>query len=435
MLRVLGAVCALVVILATPVAAATDGYPPEIADSVMTASPGSGLGLSRMTMPRSVPSRGFAPSPKITLPGPIEQSGGAGFGLRGLWLALFGIVVRPVKVRQRRGGGAQLTFERYRVSKLGVDLTGFGRHVSGVGPNNSADIVLHRYDTRVPFPARTLVVTIGGFGSTPGTTFESLLETIGVAENQVENFDWNWDGRFVSSAEASRRASIDQGLLTLRSWLDTLDPDIEISLIGHSKGAVLIAEFLASQDRVCGHDDRIRTAVLLDPPLAAGILGQAQSIGDGLFGLVPNDGGFKRKWNDGTDKLNDLGRAGGVAVRIIRNPDAAITNLGPTPGIVMYDLADDGEGSPLDAARAERNYWYAVANPIFDLARSAVAGARRMEEAHSDITNDPQVAVAVRQEIVSPGSSVWNAGPVFSSPAEPIEPGQRRWGNCPAPSQ
>jgi hypothetical protein len=436
MLKVLGAACGVVMILAAPALAVADlPAPVDVREPVTASSPASGLGLSKQAVSRVAPSRNSIPSLDVLPAGPAGPSKGEGFAFGSLWIAIVGIVLRPTGVRQRRGGGVRRTFERYSSSKLRAGATKAGGHPRVMGPNSAADTILRRYDTRLPFPPRTLVVTVGGYGSTPGNTFGALLAAMGVGESQVKNFDWNWDGRFGSSSEASRRANIDQGLLTFRSWLDTLEPDTEISLVGHSKGAVLIAEFLASQDRVCGYDDRIRSAVLLDPPLAAGVLGQAQSIGDGLFGLVPNDGGFKRKWNDGSDKLNDLGRAGGVAVRIIRNPDAAVTNLGPTAGIVMYDLADDGAGSPLDAARAQRNRWYSVVNPVADLARSVAAIVGRVEEAHREITDDPRVAVAIRQEIIAPGSSVWRAGPVYSLTAEPIAADQRRWGNCPAPSQ
>jgi hypothetical protein len=430
------AVMAVVLVLSAPVSAASDSITPvETVGSSTTLVPASGLGLTRGPSSRLGSSREPVAVSAIPITKPGGDSGNPGFGPGGLWIALLGIVVRPVTSDRKRRSSVGGTPEQLRATKAGGSAGRTASPASAVSSSTGSDAVLERYDTRAPFPPNILVVTIGGFGSSPGNTFDSLLASMGVPGEQVANFDWNWDGRFASSSEASRRASVDQGLLTLRTWLSTLPPDVEISFIGHSKGAVLIAEFLAAQDRVCDYDERVRTAMLLDPPLAGGLLGQAQSIGNGLFGSLPNDGGFKRKWYDGTDKLNDIGRAGGVVVRIIRNPDATVTNVGPSPGVVMYDLRDDGAGTPLDAAVSADVPWWSLATPGLDLVSRVVAGGRRVAVAHSAIVNDPQVAVVTRQEIVAPGSSTWWAGSVSALPAEPIGPDRRRWGNCPVPSR
>ncbi len=442
MLKFALATVGIVFLLAGPATAATPGVPPSDFGETVPLAPGAGLGLSKRDTPRPVSTGAPLPASTVTPvnPGlvPVNSggaSGSGGFGIAGLWIALLGIFARPVTYEPRSRGGGRRTAAQFRATKppsIAIPPVVPG---SATSPSNGPDTVLARYDTRLPFPPTVLVVTIGGFASSPGNTFDVLLSSMGIPEEQVANFDWNWDGRFASSEEASRRASIDHGLLTLGAWLSTLPEDVEISFIGHSKGAVLIAEFLAAQDRVCGYDDRVRTAMLLDPPLAGGVLGQAQSVGEGVFGLVPNDGGFRRTWNDGTDKLNDLGRSGDVVVRIIRNPDAMITNVGPAPGAVMYDLVDDGAGSPLDAAISAEVPWYIQMMPSLDLASRVSVAARRIGEAHSSIVDDPQVALVTRQEIIAPGSSRWRAGPVSDLPAEPIGPDQRRWGNCPAPSQ
>ncbi|MCH8985019.1 MAG: hypothetical protein IIB04_00220 [Acidobacteria bacterium] len=279
-----------------------------------------------------------------------------------------------------------------------------------------ADKILRRYDSRTPLPSETLIVTVGGFGSVPGETFTRMLASMGVSNDYVASFDWNWISRFSSSEEASREASIDQGIIVMTRWLETLPADANIHFIGHSKGAVLIAEFLALQDLTGSFDPRVRTAMLLDPPLAGSVLGAAQSLGYAVGGRLPNDGGYDREWSGGVDKLNGLGRAGDVVVRIIRNPDAIVTNLSPTPGVVMYDLEDDGAGTPLDAAYEASVPWLSRALPIVDVVIRLAAAGRRVADAHSDIVNDPNVAIVARREIVEPGSSTWTAGPVYAIP-------------------
>ena len=279
-----------------------------------------------------------------------------------------------------------------------------------------ADKILRRYDSRTPLPSETLIVTVGGFGSVPGETFTRMLASMGVSNDYVASFDWNWISRFSSSEEASREASIDQGIIVMTRWLETLPADANIHFIGHSKGAVLIAEFLALQDLTGSFDPRIRTVMLLDPPLAGSVLGAAQSLGYAVGGRLPNDGGYDREWSGGVDKLNGLGRAGDVVVRIIRNPDAIVTNLSPTPGVVMYDLEDDGAGTPLDAANEASVPWLSRALPVVDVVIRLAAAGRRVADAHSDIVNDPNVAIVTRREIVEPGSSTWTAGPVYAIP-------------------
>lgn len=374
--------------------------------------PGAGLRLSRQPTIRLVAPA--ATPAVVTTPVDLE---GSGPPRSSWWFALVGILWRPTAPAarlKRRYRGSTLRQMGHKLSPATNGLR--SSSVVSVEEVVDADKILRRYDSRTPLPSKTLIVTVGGFGSVPGETFTRMLASMGVSNDYVASFDWNWISRFASSEEASREASIDQGIIVMTRWLETLPADANIHFIGHSKGAVLIAEFLALQDLTGSFDPRIRTVMLLDPPLAGSVLGAAQSLGYAVGGRLPNDGGYDREWSGGVDKLNGLGRAGDVVVRIIRNPDAIVTNLSPTPGVVMYDLEDDGAGTPLDAAYEASVPWLSRALPIVDVVIRLAAAGRRVADAHSDIVNDPNVAIVTRREIVEPGSSTWTAGPVYAIP-------------------
>ena len=176
MLKFPVAVLAVVFVLSAPVSAATDStLSVDTVEPSTTLVPASGLGLTRGPTSRLGSPRGPVETSATPVPGPGGESGNTGFGFGGLWIALVGIVARPVTADRRRRSGAGGTPEQLRATKPGGAATPSAvpgwRNSSGA----RSDVVLERYDARVPFASNTLIVTVGGYGSSPGNTFGRLL--------------------------------------------------------------------------------------------------------------------------------------------------------------------------------------------------------------------------------------------------------------------
>ncbi|MFV1971308.1 MAG: hypothetical protein ACC683_09935 [Acidimicrobiia bacterium] len=240
------------------------------------------------------------------------------------------------------------------------------------------------------------VVVHGSGGSRDD--FDVLLEKLGVSENRVAAFDYTIVGSGASSTEASRTASTERAAEALDKLIRGLAVDhSNVYSLHHSRGgAVGVSMIGALDDGSRPPIDGYLGAALLDPAIGRGWLGRLQRVG-ALSTWIPDNGGFSvERCTDGEcrDVRENLGRASGVEVIAIRNPDAEITNFRDNPaGLRVYDLIHDG-GVP---AR--------LLLPV-----SPVLATYRVWQAHGSVLEDDAVAGCIAAEVAEAGSCVWNEG-------------------------
>lgn len=244
-------------------------------------------------------------------------------------------------------------------------------------------------------PGEATVVVVGGYGSNGDEAFDELIGLMAIEPSRVRSFDYRWIVPGDRQPPATRRTEVDDLAGALNAYLAGLGREEgRIYLIGHSKGAVAIAELLARWDRHPAlRVPEVEGAALLEPPLAGGPLGLLQSAGT-LIGL-PNDGGYgPRPWPGGPDRRAHLGRRAGVEVVVFRNPKAAVTTFWRRPaGLRVLDVPDGGAHAlevlvrpdPVPMRRWMRFLW-------------------RVQEAHRSVLGDERVARCVALEIREPGS-------------------------------
>ncbi|MEE8457293.1 MAG: hypothetical protein V3S28_04525 [Acidimicrobiia bacterium] len=228
--------------------------------------------------------------------------------------------------------------------------------------------------------------------------FDMLLEKLGVSVDRVAAFDYRVVGSGTTSTEASRTASTERAAEALDRLIRELSVDhSNIYSLHHSRGGAVGVSMIGSLDD--GSRPPINGylgAALLDPAIAGGWLGGLQRIG-GISAWLPDNGGFEvERCTDGScrDIRENLGRASGVEVIAIRNPDAEITNFRANPaGMRVYDLVHDG-GVP---AR-------------FLLPLSPLLSLFRVWQAHGSVLANESVAECIAAEVKEAGSCVWNDG-------------------------
>jgi hypothetical protein len=244
----------------------------------------------------------------------------------------------------------------------------------------------------VTAPGEMRVLFVSGHGSDATGTFDEmmrLLDIEDVGDLGVVQFDYRdvepWD----SHRKASQKAESSEIADGIATWLRAMSraSDEPIYLIGHSKGAVAIAELLARWDlRPEQAVPQVVGAALLDPPMAAGDHGLLQSLARGPLSPLPNDGGYRPHHCraglfDCHDTREHLGSSGGVEVMVFRNPGSAIANFGDDPlGLRVYEISDpDGGG------------W----------------GPGAIVAAHGYPLRSPAVAACIADEMRRAGSCVW----------------------------
>ena len=245
------------------------------------------------------------------------------------------------------------------------------------------------------------VVVHGHGGSTDD--FDALLDQMGVDPTRVRAFDYSTIDGGSSSTSSSRRVPTKRVADALDRFIrDLSNRHSNIYSIHHSKGASAGALMIATiDDGRRPPIDGYTGAALLDPPIARGLLGELQSVGQAIP-WIPDDGGFDPVDCDLTtchDIREHLGDRAGVDVVVIRNPDAALTNLATVPdGLRVLDLVDDGGVSA----------WFHWWNPL--------AFAKRVFAAHGSVLRHPAVATCISQEAAAPGSCRWEGGAAAPAP-------------------
>ncbi|MGH8944711.1 MAG: alpha/beta fold hydrolase, partial [Acidimicrobiia bacterium] len=125
-----------------------------------------------------------------------------------------------------------------------------------------------------------LVVFITGYGSeSEASPFAPMIEMLGLAPGQVRTFDYRWVEPADAHSWAARQAGVDDLADGLQGYLSGLaETERPIYLVGHSLGGTTLAELLARWDRYPSlRVPEVAGAALLDPPIARGPLGAAQS--------------------------------------------------------------------------------------------------------------------------------------------------------------
>jgi hypothetical protein len=243
-------------------------------------------------------------------------------------------------------------------------------------------------------PPDPIFVFVPGHGQPPGNVaFGDLVALLGVDEESVRYFDYRWSGGTNSHAESSEHVPIDDAAASLNAYLAGIaSQGRDMYLVGFSKGGATVAELVADWDEGrWGPSRSVVGAALLDPPIAAGLLGRLQSIGRHV-GPIPDDGGYDpvRCTFLGfgcSDSRAHLGEKSGVNVIVVRNPQAAITSFGDVPGSLrVYDASDGGRGP-----------WDQLLHNPFTL-------VGRLSEAHESALGDPHVAACIMAEVRRPGS-------------------------------
>lgn len=241
-------------------------------------------------------------------------------------------------------------------------------------------------------PDGVRILFVPGFGSEATGTFDEMMDQLGVINDgdlDVVEFDHRMVYQADSHESASKKVSVDDladGLAAMLTAM-AMAPGGPIYLVGHSKGAVAIAELLARWDRRPGLTvDAVAGAALLDPPMSSGLLGAGQSFGSYFLPAVPNDGGYAPHQCEGLFDCHDtrrhLGKAAGVEVTVFRNPDALVTNFTDNPpGLRVLDVRDP------------------------EVERSLGIGA--IGDAHSFPLQSAAVAACIADEMRTPGLCNW----------------------------
>lgn len=242
-------------------------------------------------------------------------------------------------------------------------------------------------------PGDPIVVFVVGHGQGDGReVFEDLVDSLGLDEDDARFFDYRYAAGWSDPRQASRALRIDPAARSLNSYLGAVGAEGRpMFLVGFSKGGATIAHLIAGWDAGLYGPDGVQGAALLDPPMAVGAQGWAQSVGR-FWDAVPDDGGYDPVscdflWFGCTDSRDHLGAASGVEVLVVRNPKAGITSFADLPeGLRVYDAPDDGRG-------LLEQVWH---NPL--------ALPARVAEAHEAVLHDPAVARCITAEMWQPGS-------------------------------
>jgi hypothetical protein len=243
-------------------------------------------------------------------------------------------------------------------------------------------------------PEENLVVFVPGHGQGSGQqAFDDLVDLMGLEPENARFFDYRLAGGWADHRMASEQLSVRDAASSLNSYLGAVAEDGRpIYLVGFSKGGATIAHLIAAwDDGAYGPSDSVAGAALLDPPLAAGSLGWAQSAGR-FWGFVPDDGGYDPvrcdfMWFGCDDARDNLGGPSGVDVVVVRNPRAGVTSFSDFPeALRIYNAVDDGPG-----------LWDQLWRNPFGL-------PARISQAHEAVLDDPNVARCLVAEMWDPGS-------------------------------
>jgi hypothetical protein len=243
-------------------------------------------------------------------------------------------------------------------------------------------------------PENTLVVFLPGHGQGPGEeVYAEFVEEMGLDPEDARYFDYRWVTGDTDAKRAAALAPTDRSASSLNAYLAGVsDGERPVWLVGFSKGSAVIAELVAAWDRGAPRPNPgVTGAMLLDPPMARGIHGKLQSIGQ-VAGLIPDDGGYDPVdcsliWFWCRDARDRLGEASGVEVIVVRNPRAGLTSFGDHPeGLRVVDAPDNGPG------------------PWGQLLRNPLRLFGRLSEAHEAVLSDPAVARCLVAEMWWPGS-------------------------------
>lgn len=243
-------------------------------------------------------------------------------------------------------------------------------------------------------PDDALVVFVPGHGQGPGEeVFGQFVESMGLDPDDARYFDYRWVTGDTDAHRASMQAPLHPTTASLNAYLaGVADGDRPVWLVGFSKGGTAVAELIGAwDDGRFGPEANVAGAMLLDPPMATGMLGTLQSVGRWV-GPVPDDGGYDPVdcsflWFGCRDARAHLGDESGVEVIVVRNPRAGVTSFGDRPpGLRVVDAPDDGPGP-----------WGQVFTNPFRL-------FSRLSEAHESVLSDPAVARCLVAEMWKPGT-------------------------------
>lgn len=243
-------------------------------------------------------------------------------------------------------------------------------------------------------PEDTLVVFVPGHGHGPGEeAYRDFIELTGLDPAAVRHFDYRWVTGGDDARRASTLAPTPHTALALNAYVSGVAAgEHPVWLVGFSKGGAAVAELVEYWDRgILETPGGVRGAMLLDPPMARGLLGKLQSVGR-VVGPIPDDGGYDPVdcvflGLGCRDHRAYLGAQSGVEVLVVRNPRAAVTSFGDLPpGLRVIDAPDDGPG------------------PWGQVLRNPLRLFGRISEAHDSVLSDPDVARCLVQEMWEPES-------------------------------
>lgn len=236
-----------------------------------------------------------------------------------------------------------------------------------------------------------LVIFVPGHGQPAAAdAFADLIAYMGLDEESVRSFDYRWVSGGSDAGDASEDVGIDDAVSALNAYVaGVADEGRSVYMVGFSKGGATVAELVADwDDGRWGPAESVVGAALLDPPIARGPHGAAQSLGR-LWGRLPDDGGYQPVQCrflrfDCSDRRVGLGERAGVEVVVVRNPKAAVTSFGDHPtGLRVYNAPDDGP------------------TIMGQLMRNPLRLPARIAEAHDAVLHDRSVAACVLAEMRS----------------------------------
>ncbi len=242
-------------------------------------------------------------------------------------------------------------------------------------------------------PEEAMVVFLPGHGQRlAADVYADFITEMGLDPEAARYFDYRWVTGDTDPRRASFLAPTARTASALNAYLAGAGAGGRpIWLVGFSKGGAVAAELIAMWDRGQQPPANVVGAMLLDPPLAVGIHGTLQSVGQ-VMGPLPDDGGYdpvdcSLLWFWCRDARAHLGEASGVEVFVVRNPMAGVTSFGDHPaGLRVLDAPDAGPG------------------PFGQLLRNPFGIVERLNRAHLSVLSDPAVARCLVAEMWEPGS-------------------------------
>lgn len=239
-----------------------------------------------------------------------------------------------------------------------------------------------------------IVVFVAGHGNgSARDTFADLVDKMGIDPSDARFFDYRWATGQADAIAASQDAPIGDVVDALTGFLAGVAAEGRpVYVVGFSKGGAALADMLADWDEapqaaIAG----VTGAALLEPPISKGLHGDVQTAGR-LVGFIPDDGGYDpvRCASAGLvcrDARENLGKASGVAVTVIRNPKAGITTFGDHPeGLAVYSAPDEGA-----------DFWELLLSRPWE-----VPG--RVSRAHESVLHSNDVADCITSEMEAPGT-------------------------------